>query len=146
MILYCDSSALVKLYVAEPGSDEVRAAVDAAEAVATCRITWAEIHAALSRRAREAPEDTMAIEGAKRTFAADWPHCVVIEVSQAVVERAGEYADTFALRGYDAVQLAAAQILAETSGEGCAFACFDLRLAKAARVLGLAAPAGKGAP
>ncbi|MBS1138398.1 MAG: hypothetical protein H6R11_2352, partial [Proteobacteria bacterium] len=27
MILYCDSSALVKLYVVEPGSEEVRAAV-----------------------------------------------------------------------------------------------------------------------
>jgi predicted nucleic acid-binding protein len=136
----------VKLYVAEPGTDDVRAAVESAEAVATCRITWAEIHAALSRRAREAPEDAAAIETAKQAFAADWPHCVVIEVSQAVVERAGDYADTFALRGYDAVQLAAAQILAEESGETCAFACFDLRLSKAARVLGLAAPAGMVGP
>jgi predicted nucleic acid-binding protein len=143
VILYCDSSALVKLYVVEPGSEEVRAAVEAAEAVATCRITWAEIHAALSRRAREAPQDAAAIETAKQAFAAEWLHYVVIEVSQSIVERAGEFADTFALRGYDAVQLAAAQILAETSGEACAFACFDLRLAKAAKVLGLRAPAGK---
>ncbi len=120
----------------------MRAAVDAAEAVATCRITWAEIHAALSRRAREVPDDAAAIETAKQAFAADWPHCVVIEVSQPVVERAGEYADTFALRGYNAVQLAAAQILAETTGEACAFACFDLRLAKAAKVLGLRPLAG----
>lgn len=143
MILYCDSSALVKLYVVEPGSAEVRAAVEAAEAVATCRITWAEIHAALSRRAREAPEDAAAIETAKEAFAADWPHYVVIEVSQSIVERAGEFADTFALRGYDAVQLVAAQFLAETAGEACAFACFDLRLAKAAKVLGLGTLAGK---
>jgi predicted nucleic acid-binding protein len=68
---------------------------------------------------------------------------VVIEVSQSIVERAGEFADTFVLRGYDAVQLAAAQILAETSGEACAFACFDLRLAKAGKVLGLGTHAGK---
>ena len=141
MILYCDSSALVKLYVVEPGSEEVRAAVGAADAVATCRITWAEIYAALSRRARESPKDAAAIEMAKQAFAADWPHYVVIEVSQSVVERAGEFADTFALRGYDAVQLAAAHILAEASGEACDFACFDLRLAKAAKVLGLVAPA-----
>jgi predicted nucleic acid-binding protein len=143
VILYCDSSALVKLYVVEPGSEEVRAAVEAAEAVATCRITWAEIHAALSRRAREAPQDAAAIETAKQAFAAEWLHYVVIEVSQSIVERAGEFADTFALRGYDAVQLAAAQLLAEASGEACAFACFDLRLAKAAKVLGLGTHAGK---
>jgi predicted nucleic acid-binding protein len=90
VILYCDGSAPVKLHVAEPGTEDVRAAVEAGEAVTTCRITWAEIHATLSRRAREAPEDASAIETAKQVFAADWPHCVVIEVSQAVVERAGD--------------------------------------------------------
>jgi hypothetical protein len=52
------------------------------------------------------------------------------------------YCDIFALRGYDAVQLAAAQVLAEESGETCGFACYDLRLAKAARVLGLHSTTG----
>lgn len=55
---------------------------------------------------------------------------------QAVVARAGEYADTFALRGYDSVRLASAsEILAASPGE-TGFACFDHRLNKAAGVLG----------
>jgi hypothetical protein len=54
-----------------------------------------------------------------------------------VVERACEFAETFALRGYDSVQLASAYTtLASAPGE-VDFACYDHRLNKAARVLGL---------
>ena len=48
MILFCDTSALVKLYIAEPESDALKAFMLEAEAVAVCRIAWAEAHAALS--------------------------------------------------------------------------------------------------
>ena len=137
MILYCDSSALVKLYIEEAGSNDVRAAANKAEAVTTCRISWAEIHAALARRAREVPADAPMIEEAKNALATDWLRYVVVELSQNVVERAGEYADTFAPRGYDSVQLAAAKVASETAGLQFSFACFDARLNNAARVLGL---------
>ena len=108
MILYCDTSALLKLYVLEAESALIKERLAEAEAVAACRIAWAEAHAALSRRAREVPEDNAVIELAKQALAADWPHFVILEIDQALVERAGEYADTFALRGYDSIQLAAA--------------------------------------
>jgi len=99
LILYCDTSALVKLYVIEPHSRRVKALVEDAQAVAVCRIAWAEYHAALARRVRDVPEDQPSLEQAKRSLAADWPHYLVMEVTQSVVERAGEYADLFALRG-----------------------------------------------
>ncbi len=38
----------------------------------------------------------------------DWQHFVVLAVDQSLVELAGEYADAFGLRAYDAVQLASA--------------------------------------
>jgi predicted nucleic acid-binding protein len=137
MILFCDTSALVKLYIVETGSDELKAKVQEAEAVAVCRIAWAEAHAALSRRAREVAEDAPVIEQAKAALAADWPHLVVMEVDQALVERAGEYADTFALRGYDSIQLAAAFETGRISQSPILFACFDMRLNKAAKLLGM---------
>ena len=56
------------------------------------------------------------------------------------MERAGDYADTFALRGYAAVQLAAAQELAIALPDATTFACFDARLNKAARALGMVVP------
>ena len=62
MILFCDTSALVKFYIVEVGSEELKARVLEAEAVAVCRIAWAEAYAALSRRAREVPVDAVVMD------------------------------------------------------------------------------------
>ncbi len=140
MILFCDTSALVKLYLVEAESNAVKALAAEAEAVAACRIAWAEAHATLSRRAREVPADATLIGQAKLALSVDWPHYVVVEVTQNVVEQAGEFADTFALRGYDSVQLAAAYEAKQVSLLPVSFACFDARLNKAARVLGMETP------
>lgn len=137
MILFCDTSALLKLYIAEAYSEAVKAWAAEAEAVAVCRIAWAEAHAALSRRAREVPEDVLVIEQAKVALAQDWPRYLVMEADQMLVERAGNYADTFALRGYDSIQLAAAFETGRISQSPICFACFDVRLNKAASVLGM---------
>lgn len=137
MILFCDTSALLNLYIVEAGSDAVKAWLAESEAVAVCRIAWAEAHAALSRRAREVPGDALVIEQAKVALAQDWPRYLVMEVNQTLVERAGVYADTFALRGYDSIQLAAAFETGRIAQSPVCFACFDVRLNKAASVLGM---------
>ena len=139
MILFCDTSALVKLYILEDSSRDMQALAGAASAIAVCRIAWTEMMAALARRVREFPNDADAIEVVRKRLRADWPRYVVVEVTQALVELAGEYADTFALRGYDSVQLAAARTLQDMAGEEIQFACFDTRLGKAARMLGMLA-------
>lgn len=137
MIPYLDSSALVKLLIQEPGSDEVWAAVGAVAPV-TSRITYAEARAALARRERES---TLLHEGdwtmARDNLVAYWRRLRVIEVTQPVVEAAGDLADTFGLRGYDAVQLASAQQVALAGGEDLCFVSFDRRLNRAAQVLGM---------
>ena len=137
MILFLDTSALVKLYIAESDSPAVHASVARAETVAVCRIAWAEAFAALARRVREVPADEAAIVAARHALARDWPHFFIAEVTPSVVERAGEFADTFALRGYDTVQLAAACEILLAAPREVAFSCFDNRLNKAAKVLGL---------
>ena len=140
MILFLDTSALVKLYIDETESQAVHDAVAGAEVVAVCRIAWAEAHAALARRVREVPEDEAAIETARQALARDWPRFLIVEVTQKLVERAAEFADTFALRGYDSVQLAAAYEILDTAQTEVMFAGFDNRLNKAARTLGLELP------
>jgi uncharacterized protein len=139
LILFCDTSALVKLYVQEDGSEVVMEQAEASEAVAVCRIAWVEIMSAFARRVREMPSDAPALDRARRRFAADWPHCLTLELTQAVAELAGEYAEAFALRAYDSVQLAAVMTLHRETAGDLRFACFDNRLAKAARVLGIGA-------
>ena len=61
----------------------------------------------------------------------------MINVSQPLLEQAVKLVDSFALRAYDAVHLAAAQTLARESGGAVLFACFDRRLNRAAEVLGM---------
>lgn len=140
MILFLDTSALVKLYIVEAGSPATHEAVAKAETIAVCRIAWAEAYAALARRAREVPADEPATIAARQALMQDWPRFFIVEVTQTVVERAGEFADTFALRGYDSVQLAAAcEILVAAPGD-VIFASFDNRLNKAARVSGFNVP------
>jgi uncharacterized protein len=45
-MLYCDTSALLELYIEEAHSDNLRSHVTEAPAVAVCRIAWAEAYAA----------------------------------------------------------------------------------------------------
>ena len=92
---------------------------------------------ALGRRSREQPRDALAIAQARTRFAADWAQYLALEVTQDLVELAGEYADAFALRAYDGVQLAAAHTVNKELPGEVRFACFDSRLVKAARVLGI---------
>lgn len=52
MILYLDASALVKRYIAEPGTTEVAAAIRDADVVGTSVISRAETAAALAKAVR----------------------------------------------------------------------------------------------
>ena len=139
MTAYLDTSALVKLYIDEPDAESAWRAVGD-RTLSTCRITWAEACAAVARREREAPSSSTAWDDARARLANDWGAYLLVEVTQALVTRAGEYASVFALRGYDAVQLAAATTLESTLRQPLIFVSFDRRLNRAARVLGLSLP------
>ncbi len=137
MILFCDTSALVKLYLHEDDTDTVASQAAGSEVIAVIRIAWVETMSALARRSREQPQGASTIAQARQRFVTDWPRYLTLEVTQTLVELAGDYAEAFALRAYDSVQLAALQILhRELPGE-VRFACYDSRLVKAAAVLGI---------
>jgi len=135
VILFCDTSALIKLLISEPGSDQMQHAITEAEVIAVCRITWAEVMAGMARRQREVPGDAVMLDQGREQLIQSWPHCAIVEVSQSLVETAGRFADVFALRGYDSVQLAAAHELHNNSEQPLTFACFDRRLKQAAALL-----------
>lgn len=141
MKAYLDTSALLKLYVDEEGSHALWQWLEGSSA-ATCRVTWAEAMAALFRREREGRGVDASFAVARARLAQDWPLLHVIDLTQALVERAGELAGAFSLRGYDAVQLAAGEATSRAAREPVSFLCFDRRLNRAARILGLQLPEG----
>lgn len=139
MILYLDASALVKHYVAEPGSTEVNEAISQAEVVSTALISRAEVAAALAKAVRTGaltPEDAA---HSLQVFRDEWPDLVRVQVTEFVIARADAFAWEHGLRGYDAVHLAAASVWQDMMGDRVTLATFDRRLWTAAQQVGLAA-------
>ena len=132
MILYLDTSALVKLYVEEAGTAAVVSRVEDAEAVATARVSYAEARAALARHRREGALSPTELRRAVRELDREWGMYNVVDLNDPLVRRAGALAERHALRGYDAVQLAAALDL-RAAGSEVSFLSFDARLNRAAR-------------
>ena len=105
VLLFCDTSALIKLLIDEPDSAQIHQASERAGVIAACRMTWAEAMAAMARRQREDSTSADEIDLARQRLIKLWPSFTIVEVSQQLVEAAGRFADGFALRGYDSVQL-----------------------------------------
>jgi predicted nucleic acid-binding protein len=138
VILYLDTSALIKLYIDEPGREEVKKAVRGAPVVATHVVAYAEMRAALGRLNREGRLRDWPLERVKAAFEDDWKALALVAAEEPILRRAGDLAEGLGLRGFDAVHLAAAESLAIHGRIGVLFACFDGRLARAAATLGFA--------
>ena len=93
--------------------------------------------AAMARRQREDPISATKISNARQQLIKSWKTFTIVEVSQKLVETAGRFADVFALRGYDSVQLAAAHELHVNAERPVTFASYDRRLNQAAQLLQL---------
>ena len=137
MVPYCDTSALLKLLVDEAGSDRMVRASDSFETIAVGRIAWAESMSAFAQRSRLKGANQTALSQARTALEQTWQIFAIAEITQPPVEKAGLYAEAFAMRGYDSLQLAAAHNLHDQFSLPLTFACFDRRLNLAAQLLQL---------
>ncbi len=128
MILYLDSSALVKRYIAEPGSDDVLRLIADARVAGTSLITRSEIAAALAKAIRLKLLSRDNATAALQTFRAQWPDIVRVQLTEPLVAEADALAWAHALRGYDAVHLASAIFWQDTIGEPVTVVTFDRQL------------------
>ena len=134
-LLYVDTSALFKRYVEEDESEAVLARIEEAPVVGTALITRVEVAAALAQAVRQRRMARNEAQEAEREFLNDWDDLTRIGVTGGLAARAGALAWQHDLRGYDAVQLAAAlgwQGTVEDADDEIVFACFDNELRRAA--------------
>ena len=142
---YSDSSALVKLYVDEGGSDQMRRLrSDRSTALYTARVSAVEIAAAAFMRCRVGSLSRAAAQGVVSDSRGDSAERLnTIEVSASLADLAIALTERQPLRGYDAVQLAAAlqlqQLRRSLGHSDVTFVCGDARLGAAAVAEGLAA-------
>jgi predicted nucleic acid-binding protein len=137
MILYLDSSALVKRYVREAGSDEVQRLIAQADAVGTGLVSRAEVAAALARAGRMGLVERGEAEAALLAFRADWPRLARIQLTEPLLARADALAWDYGLRGYDAVHLASALYWQESLRRPVTLATYDRELWRAGAAVGL---------
>lgn len=138
---FLDTSALIKLYRAEPNSPAVQDCVDPADELVVARITPLEFRSAffgLVRQGVLSLVDAQAVIGA---FEDDLPQYVTAAATEAAFFRAQALLDRWAvsdgLRPLDALQLASA--LEERDRSGLDFlVTTDLVLARIAYAVGLA--------
>jgi predicted nucleic acid-binding protein len=137
VISYLDTSVVVKLYVLEPGTPEARAAVAGASVVATSRVAYAEAMAAFAGKLREREFTAKTYRQVRGDFRRDWDSYFLVEVTQQLVELAGELARRRGLRGFDALHLASAVLLRQRAKTPVCFFSADANLLKAAKLEGL---------
>jgi predicted nucleic acid-binding protein len=139
---FFDSSALFKRYAVEPGTSWVLGITDPAAGndIYVVQITGVEIVSALARQTPALPATslTQALLDFKHDFRYQYHR---VAITEALIDRAMSLAEGHRLRGYDAIQLAAAvelQAAARVTGLGdITFVCADARLNSAASNEGL---------
>jgi predicted nucleic acid-binding protein len=137
MIVYLDTSALVKRYFKEPYSDGVISMWKEAAEIVTSSIAYAETMASIHRKKREADLKDRMIRKVVDSFRMDWKSFIRVEVTDELNEYIDRAVGMHPLRGFDAIHLASAVMVNERLAENLLFACFDRRLAHAAQSEGL---------
>lgn len=132
MRVFLDSSALVKRYIGEAGTDEVLAWCDQASEFVVAVIAVPEIISALRRLVREGRLSTAQYAALKTDLAADLADAWLCEVSPQVVQRAIVALEAHPLRAADALHVGAALVAG-----AAVFVSADARQCAAATQLGL---------
>jgi uncharacterized protein len=132
VILFLDSSALVKLYSAEANRKVVFSAIAKARDVAVSSLSLAEVASALKRHQLEGGFSQADEQLAFQVLLEDWETFDRIDLSDWLAKQAAVLARSKGLRGADAVQLASASWLTRER-HGVQFLAFDVQLNEAAR-------------
>jgi predicted nucleic acid-binding protein len=133
VIVYFDTSALVPLLVVEAGSRAARELWDRASRVVSIRLLY-PARAALAQAQRNGRLTARQLRSAVRGLEDHYGQLDLVELDETLAKDAGELAEAHALRGYDAVHLAAARRLDDAE---LVVATGDAALLTAAHRLGL---------
>ncbi|MGH2775040.1 MAG: type II toxin-antitoxin system VapC family toxin [Actinomycetota bacterium] len=136
MTAFADTSAVVKLYVDEPGADVVRSL----GTMYVSALTGVEVASALWRKHRQAELAAESVQQFASWFDDDIHatdrRLVRLDLDQAQLDHAALLVSQHDLRASDAIQLAAALAVRRADPTCDRFACFDQALMAAAKAEG----------
>jgi len=136
-LYYLETSALVKLYVYEPGTERLLAltASDAGHRFAILSIAQVEFRSAIRRRQRGGELPASVADELVESFRRHAEGKFLIQpFSDSLLDVSLALIDAYALRAFDAIQMAGYLLLRSTSGsEEPVFVCADKALLATAR-------------
>ncbi len=136
-MIYLDSSALIKKYVVEKGTAEVRGFFSSGELLWTSKVSQAEVWSAFARRRRGRDLTATQYRALAKSFERDWKAFAVVELSDDVMGMIRRIVERHPLRAFDAIQLASAIWAKQNLGEPVVFVGADEPLLKAAEATAL---------
>jgi predicted nucleic acid-binding protein len=146
-MLFLDTSAFVKVYFRELGSESViERFTSPGQVLSASVLSFAEMHSAMARKHREKQLSLAELSNLRETFERDWENLVnAVEMNRQTMAALPGLVDRHPLKSADAIQLSAALWLRDYldagrySGEGkvLEFGVSDQLLAEAARKCGL---------
>jgi len=126
VIAYFDTSALMKLVIAEDGADQAKLLWQQAGEVVVSRLAWPEAIAALAAARRGGRVSHEGYQTATDGLRSCFERCTMVSLADPLVDRAADLAAGYDLRAADAIHLATA------GGDGGRLGLCDLGRAAAA--------------
>ena len=136
---YFDTSAFLKIFIEEDGSDKVQALVEDLEGgeLIILDLTILEARSAIRRLEREGNISAERARNVLRQIADDAANMYFVQQTAAAMSEAEQLLDRYVLRTLDALQLAGYLMARQDRRSPLIFVCADIRLLEAANQEGL---------
>jgi len=131
-MIYLDSSALVKRYAEEVGTDFVKSILATDGLITTSKLTYPEILSALMRKVRSGEIEKKTFNGIVDKFDKDWGHILVLDFHNDLLPIVKTLIEKHPLKAADAIHLSSALWLKLSSKVDVTFVASDSNLLKAA--------------
>ena len=132
-MIYLDTSALIKRYIQESGTESILKLFENNHEILTSKIAYAEVYSALTRRMRERDLPKARYFEVCRLFEREWPAYIIIELNNDILHLTRDLIKKYPLRGFDAIHLASAKFIKKSLKTPMTFGCADHRLLQCAK-------------
>lgn len=132
MICYLDSSALVKRYIREDGTDKMNSLIAGAKILVTSKLTYAETLSAFFKKYRAKELSEKHLNTVLTVFENDWAYFLVVEFGDEMLPLIKKLVRKHYLKGADSIHLSSALWLKTTVKQDITFIASDSNLLAAA--------------
>ncbi len=133
MLIYLDSSVFIKKYFKEIGSDHIIEIWNDAEYLAISQVGYSEILGAIHKKQKMDRFSDKIKKQISKNFKDDWESMIKVSADQKLNSELSRLHDKHLLRGFDAIHLATAILLAKKIEMDIEFLTADSNLQSAAQ-------------